>query len=137
MAASYRDKLLRCPTCSTPMRSQASELAVVDVCPDCSGLWIDWFDGEIASVASSVGDLPPTPAATKRGGACPLCALALVATPYGDDAVVVLRCGGCAGAFVPRDAFEQLVREGPPRDPDEDEGGLIAHIVAWLRAHIG
>lgn len=137
MPAGYRDKVPSCPRCATPMRSQQSALAVVDICPDCSGLWIDWFDGEIAAVAGSLGGLPAGHAATSTGsGACPLCAVALVSAPYGDEAVVIERCGECAGAFIPRDAFEQLVREGPPSDPDEDEAGVIARIVGWLRAHI-
>lgn len=131
----YRQKPLLCPACSAPMGSQQSELAIVDLCPDCNGLWIDWFDGEIASVAAGVGGLPPAHVPTRAGGACPVCAVPLALAPYGDDAVDILRCGECAGAFVPRASYERLVLEGPPGDP-EDESGVLVRFVAWLKAHL-
>ena len=137
MTESYRDKPLLCPSCSTPMTSRQSELAVVDVCPDCNGLWVDWFDGEIATVAGSLDELPPAHVASRATGTCPLCATALVLLPYGDGAVEIFRCGECAGAFVPRRSFDHLVLEGPPSDPDEDEPSMIARFVAWLRAELG
>ena len=136
MTEGYRDKPLLCPACSAPMQSQSTDLAIVDICGDCSGLWIDWFDGEIASVAASVGGLPPSHVSTHAGGMCPLCGVPLTAAPYADDAVELLRCGECAGAFVPRPLYDRLVLEGPPDDSD-DESGVLARFVAWLRAHLG
>lgn len=111
--------------------------ATVDRCPDCGGLWIDWFDGEIASVASAV---PPAPAAARAapgetGRGCPDCRAELVPTRYPDDksGAELLRCGGCAGAFVPRASLQMVIALGPPGDRPREPRSRIAELLAELQ----
>ncbi len=38
---SYKDKLLPCPHCSKPMEKVEEIESVLDVCPDCEGMWCE------------------------------------------------------------------------------------------------
>lgn len=105
--------------------------ADVDVCGFCGGAWVDWFDGEVKSVATAVvaGELgrasqSPEPSGLRNEafatGACPRCSCQLVVERYVVRADVcggeqsqrtsvsqttgadLLRCEQCAGVFVPR-----------------------------------
>lgn len=95
--------------------------AMVDVCPSCQCVWIDWFDGEPPLVAAATGALPPAEASAEpaSAGVCPRCTLPLVAEKVADG-VQVLRCGECAGMLVPRSSLDALARladepAAPPR----------------------
>jgi Zn-finger nucleic acid-binding protein len=115
--------------------------ALVDVCPLCKGVWIEWFDGAIGDVAR---DMPPTSLPTAAAKSpqygCPACKRPLhdevaLERPY----VTVARCGECAGAFVARTAFDVLAEharppeEPPPPPPNEDDPSLYARLAAFLR----
>jgi Zn-finger nucleic acid-binding protein len=120
------------------MEERAVESALVDVCPTCKGVWIEWFDGEIGDVAR---DMPPPSAEVGATGAprngCPACKRELydevaLEKPY----VTVARCGECAGAFVTRAAIAVLAvhahaDETPPAG--EEEPTLYARLAAFLR----
>jgi Zn-finger nucleic acid-binding protein len=68
--------------------------AEVDVCGSCGGLWVDWFDGEVARVASEVlhgesarAARSSAPASALRNeafatGACPRCSRQLAVERY-------------------------------------------------------
>lgn len=49
----HRGIALRCPGCAKPMTAidLAEANAEVDVCEHCGGMWLDWFDGELRSLA--------------------------------------------------------------------------------------
>jgi len=150
----YRGSTVRCPACAAPMRVEPVPSAEVDVCDACEGLWIDWFDGEIqtlaveAEAARSDRVTPPTPLAPPvpggTGGApmCPRCQRGLTTELYRfSDAlegelvagVELLRCPECAGSFVPRAAAHLLLdRVREPRAMT-----LWEALVAAVRRLVG
>jgi Zn-finger nucleic acid-binding protein len=120
------------------MQEREASGVVVEVCPDCSGMWIDWFDGELATVAAQAGPLPRAGPHSERGnGACPKCRAHLEESRYSADGPVVFRCGECAGAFVSRDSVDRLVALGPVLDTLEHPSkpvwlALIDRLRHWL-----
>jgi Zn-finger nucleic acid-binding protein len=116
----YRRGALRCPECDEVLVERRLANAHVDLCPECQGIWIDWLDGDIASVAAEVGPLPRSRDEPRDGHNCPLCAAALDRTTLGHEAAVVFRCGSCAGAFVPRGSVDAIVE--PPNSDDDNRG---------------
>ena len=123
----YRLAVLRCPVCAEPMRREIMPSAELEVCDACEGLWIDWFDGDVSTVAVEAeaarvdrGTPLPKRAVPPVAGsrACPRCQHGLAAELYRfsdakhDDligGVEVLRCSDCAGAFVPRASAHLLL----------------------------
>ena len=120
----YRGVVVRCPGCGEPMRPEAVPSAEVDICDACGGLWLDWFDGDVPTLAAEaeraqVDRGTPIPAAPPQGpGICPRCVRALVADTYrfpdaapGEliDHVELLRCTECAGSFVSRSSAHLLL----------------------------
>ena len=136
---SYRSSARACPQCGAFMKEREARGVTVDVCPECSGLWIDWFDGDLATVASDTGRLPPAGHTTEPGpGTCPDCRIALGASRYREDGPAVLRCGECAGAFVSRDALDLLVAVGPSvQEATPERGSVWSQLVERLRSWLG
>jgi len=136
--ADYRDAPAACPICRTAMEQRLLSEATVDTCPQCRGLWVDWFDGELVAIVKesaplsfrATGDLP-------RDAACPRCTRALAREAFAG--VQLLRCGECAGSFVPRDAFNALLDLDPhalvrPEAPAEKKSAFerLLRAVAKL-----
>lgn len=154
----YRGAAARCPGCGETMHREATASAELDVCPACEGIWVDWFDGEVHTVAVEAEaarvergtPLPPPlgPAlhgdAARGSGACPRCARALTTELYRfldakDDELVtgveLLRCAECAGAFVPRGSAHLLLdRVRESRAPGVWEA-FRALISRWLQGN--
>jgi Zn-finger nucleic acid-binding protein len=123
----YRRAILRCPACGEPMRREVTTTAELEVCDACEGLWVDWFDGEVSTIAVEAeaarlnrGTPPPNRPSQPTSGsqACPRCGRALVPELYRfgdakhDDLIAgveLLRCADCAGAFVPRGSAHLLL----------------------------
>ena len=113
------------------MSTEAIGEADVDVCTACGGMWVDWFDGEVRQVATSVlageaerASRETSPTSSLRNenvatGACPRCMRQLAVERYVVRVDVgprsaertsvstttgadLLRCEECAGVFVPR-----------------------------------
>jgi Zn-finger nucleic acid-binding protein len=111
------------------MDPRAIDDAAIDVCPTCSGLWVDWFDGELRTVAVSVGDLAiPTAPFDAHPEGCPRCRRPLAPERWGRDEVELLRCAECAGAFVPRASLDALAASRPDEEPDSAWQRLFAII---------
>lgn len=138
-AQSYRQPAPRCPGCSTLMGARTAGEALVDVCPACRGVWLDWFDGDAPPVARELaplsrpshGLIEPTP----EGGHCPRCQAALYAEPYAaPTGPVIMRCGECAGTFVPRGAFDALaaLETGEAPEP-EAPAGFFRRLIEVVR----
>ena len=129
----YRLAIARCPLCAEPMRREVMPSAALEVCDACEGLWVDWFDGDVSTIAveaeaarvdrgTPLPRRPPSPPTGPR--TCPRCQTALVPELHrfsdakDDDligGVELLRCAECAGAFVPRGSAHLLLdraREG-------------------------
>ncbi len=143
----YRLAVLRCPACAEPMRREITPSAELEVCDACEGLWIDWFDGEVSTVAVEAEaarvdrgtPLPKRISGEIAGSrACPRCHHSLAPELYRftdakhDDpigGVEVLRCADCAGAFVPRASAHLLL----DRARQERRWTTWEAIVALLR----
>jgi Zn-finger nucleic acid-binding protein len=109
------------------MRCEAVPSAEIDVCDGCEGLWIDWFDGEVHTLAVEAesaraerGTPPPGMFAPAGAAAptCPRCHAALAPELYrfgdaSDDELVtgveLFRCPECAGSFIPRPSAHLLL----------------------------
>ena len=135
------------------MRCEAVPSAEIDVCDSCGGLWVDWFDGEVRTLAVEAEaarvdrGLPPPGVVVdaRRGGgssACPRCLRTLTPELHRfDDAserelvsgVELLRCTECAGSFVPRASAHLLLdRVREPRAMT-----LWEALVAVLKRLVG
>ena len=139
MTAEYREPPLPCPGCGGSLEPRTVNDAVVDRCPDCGGLWADWFDGPLPQLVSS--DEGRGRGATGAGpDACPRCRrpLAREALPAISPASHLARCPECAGVFVPRDAFEALLALPEPAEPPPAEPpSALARLLRVLRQLIG
>jgi hypothetical protein len=109
-----------------PLREQT-----VERCATCGGIWAEWFDGPLADIARGVRDRSAISEAAGGTSACPACRRPLEAEPIEGTDGVVLRCGECAGAFVPRRSFEALLSTRP--EGRADDGGRVARLLAVLR----
>jgi Zn-finger nucleic acid-binding protein len=126
-----------CPGCGGFLEPQALDDVEIDVCTDCRGIWFDWFDGELTSLArrleASTAPARATVITRAREHPCPRCFEELGADlVHGTE---VLRCASCAGAFVDRAGAEALGRVSPSSEsPSEVKG--FARLAAWLREHL-
>lgn len=140
---------MRCPGCGEVMRAESVPSAEVDVCDACGGLWIDWFDGDVPTLAAEAeavrverGTPVPPVAGSSAHGLCPRCVRALAPDVYrfpdtqaGDliPHVDLLRCEECAGSFVSRPSAHLILdRANSPRTV-----GLWQAIVELLRRLVG
>lgn len=127
------------------MAAEAIGEAEVDVCTACGGMWVDWFDGEVRQVATTVlageaarasRETPPTSSLRNENlatGACPRCMRQLAVERYvvrvdvGPRAASrtsvstttgadLLRCEECAGVFVPRTSAALLATLPPDEE---------------------
>ncbi|MCA9624877.1 MAG: zf-TFIIB domain-containing protein [Myxococcales bacterium] len=121
--AHYRSTALRCPACDEILEEQLRGQTQVDICPRCQGLYLDWHDGEIATVVDEVGSLP-RPRGGVDGGRweCPHCAVPMDYEAIEERDVTIRRCGTCAGVFLTRQAFDLLSPVPEPPDDEEPAG---------------
>jgi Zn-finger nucleic acid-binding protein len=112
----YRHGMLRCPECGDTLAEEALVGAHIDRCAACGGVWVDWMDGDLATVSAEVASLgrrgraaagPAAGDAASRS--CPRCHGALDAMHERGLGGLFFRCGSCVGAFVPRGSLEALV----------------------------
>jgi hypothetical protein len=143
----YRGTVAKCPACETMMEERGAADVMVDVCPNCRGLWIDWFDGDTVEVAAKAAPLSVrAPVAIDPAKAlCPRCIRPLsftshaiheghVSGPIMGVGPVLLRCGECGGSFVPRTVFDELLELGASADVEAQPDSPFAKLVAVLRA---
>ena len=121
----YREAALACPSCADLLEPKEVGESVIDVCPTCAGIWVDWFDGELDAMVKGGRSAPRDEDREGLGaGACPRCGRALDAELYLDSGVPIRRCGECSGAFVSHASATALTKI---------ESGLLARLVAVLR----
>jgi len=117
MAQPYRNAHLVCPLCAADLEATQVGEATIDVCPQCQGIWVDWFDGDLPSIAREVR-LKGAEAGQGGDSRCPLCREALAAEVHLE--AEVLRCAACSGVFVPRPSVDVLLEARDPSEPKED-----------------
>lgn len=119
----YRSESLQCPTCPDLLRAIPLGGVIVDVCDGCGGVWFDWFDGDVPSLAVEISQQARAPSGAPAEGclACPRCGVALHDESFQGQGPGVLRCPSCQGIFVPHGALAPLAAlaslpEDAPRD---------------------
>jgi len=155
-APGYRGIAVRCPGCAESMAVESVGDADVDVCSACGGMWVDWFDGEVRQVATTVmareGSRPPPPPSPPRNemvatGACPRCSRQLAVERYvvrvGVDGrglsqttgADLLRCEECAGVFVARTSAALLATLPPDEaaPPSSTGANAVLEPLPWQR----
>ncbi len=134
MAEAYRDAPVACPGCDARMEAYPLLGSTIDVCPECAGVWADWFDGELAAIAREAPALRSRGPSRSGTAACPRCQRPLEGEPIpGPGDYGLFRCAECVGAFVPRGSFEALIAAATPA-PVAPEPIAFARLVALLRA---
>jgi hypothetical protein len=132
---SYREQALTCPACSETLDPKQVGEAVIDVCPACGGIWVDWFDGELAEMVRGAPLVKGAGIPAKPGrSSCPRCQRPLDAETYLESGGDILRCADCAGAFVPRDAARRIANAGPEGPPPASDAlsRLSAVLQRWF-----
>jgi len=128
----YRASSLRCPRCGALLEAAGAGEAIVDVCPGCGGVWVDWFDGDLAAVMKQAPTLIPGEARGQGGNqACPRCQCALAWETYLETGAELLRCGECAGAFVPQSSLDALQKAS---EPAGEQGNFWKRLRAILKS---
>lgn len=135
--AAYRQNQPLCPACSQPLESLDTQApqAVVDVCKQCGGVWLDWEDGDFTDLARQIPPVASRTLARDGLGECPRCHRELLVEVFRDVAEV-LRCGECAGAFVPYASIGKLSESTPAADIEEAPRGFWARVIAALKTDL-
>ncbi|MCK4753113.1 MAG: rhomboid family intramembrane serine protease [Planctomycetes bacterium] len=119
---------MKCPFCSKQLKQVKSKSAVVDVCPDCGGIWFD--SGELADFANALSQSEKITARgrksleQKKGKSlfkinekvrvCPKCNTELSKFNYASDSNIILdKCTGCGGIWA--------------------DGGEVQHVAGYLK----
>lgn len=138
MSNQYRSAPPPCPLCGSSMEDRAASDAVVDVCTECHAVWIDWFDGDIATVASDVHVVKTIPVRVSDKHPCPRCRTELVSEKLYRTGPHVFRCSDCSGVLVPSAALDDVVALGPAdQRGDTVDNGPLARILMKLRKVFG
>ncbi len=138
----YRNAPAKCPACQDLMEARSLSEAMVDTCPRCRGLWVDWFDGELISVVKESAPLSfrPTVDVDPTRCRCPRCDRVLMPETF-SGSILLLRCEECAGCFVPREAFTALMELELPAhsrlDPDPQKKSAFARLLEAIRRFVG
>jgi Zn-finger nucleic acid-binding protein len=111
----YREDVARCPRCAVDMEAIPVGEETIDACPRCGGVWLDWYDGDVAVLVEGLGRPPRGPVGgPAERPTCPRCRMALTAEDARGE-TLVWRCRGCAGTFVPEESFAGVTAPDPPR----------------------
>jgi Zn-finger nucleic acid-binding protein len=132
----YRVSTPLCPVCREALEQQTigAASAIVDLCAKCGGVWIDWEDGDLTALAREVPATAGRELPRSGPGACPRCN-----RPLGIELFLgvaeVLRCGDCAGAFLPYPSIGKVAASTPADERDErGEDGFWKRVSGRLRA---
>jgi Zn-finger nucleic acid-binding protein len=140
--AAYRETPARCPVCAVAMELRDAGESVVDVCPTCRGLWLDWLDGDTRSVTELAMPLslradPPITTSPR----CPRCEVALTRQSSTPGRPGLWRCGQCAGTFLPRSMVDTVLAWDAEYEDEplkkEDPSSPLARLLRALRALFG
>lgn len=145
----YRGTVAKCPACGTPMDERGAADVMVDVCPTCRGLWIDWFDGDTVDVAMKAAPLSMrAPVAIDPSKTfCPRDQQPLAFSnhalhteasgPITGHGPMLLRCGECGGSFVPRTVFDELLELATHPEGEAEPNTPFGKLLAVLRRIFG
>ncbi|MHC4483208.1 MAG: rhomboid family intramembrane serine protease [Planctomycetota bacterium] len=115
---------MKCPFCSNRLRQVKSESAIVDICPNCKGVWFD--SGEFADLAKTLEqsnqisaqkiklykrrDVRALHTVEEKDKFCPKCGKKLRKFNYSYDSNVFLdKCPACGGIWADRGEVAAIV----------------------------
>jgi len=108
-----------------------AESAAVDVCDQCGGVFLEFFDGEPGSLARGVLEhLEQVSDAGESGTpTCPDCGLPMSSMRYMKTGPRLARCGNCMGVYVTARQLQPLAEfvPGVRRTLLQRLRGLIIH----------
>ena len=101
--------------------AQLSKDAELDWCDACGGVYIDWMDGTLTRLATTVR--PPKSVQDKSTelpdeASCAACNATMVRDSVEPD-LALLRCTACFGCFVPRTTWQSFMTERPEANGSE------------------
>jgi Zn-finger nucleic acid-binding protein len=138
VSAGYRETSLACPACGDVLEPREVDSAVIDVCAACGGIWVDWFDGDLVVMVRGAPALSGARLPDQPGSAsCPRCRRPLDAERYLESQAEILRCGDCAGAFVPRASVSAIVMLEPQDEEPEAKQDPLARLALVLKRWLG
>jgi Zn-finger nucleic acid-binding protein len=137
MSAGYRETALSCPACKETLDPKEVGDAIIDVCPGCAGIWVDWFDGDLVVMVRGAPAVPGARLPERAGSAgCPRCHRPLAGEQYMESKAEILRCEDCAGAFVPRSSVNAILVLDPEHKdtavPPDALGRLAETLKRWF-----
>lgn len=112
----------------------------VDLCQECSGVFLDFFDGDPSILARALGShLNDNSLVTgfqhySEHLACPDCKATFNSSLYGGDGPSLFRCPTCAGVFLTRRQFRELAAYRETTYCDEDTGDWFSKLVTAIRS---
>lgn len=107
--------------------------SLIDVCPQCRWVFIEFFDGEPVAIARELrqvlagSDPPSLPDAPIR---CPDCEVVADIVPFENGGPPLWRCGSCAGILATPATLRALASYEPPRTTLPD--GFLDRVVRAL-----
>ena len=111
-----------------PVASQGDEPVDVDVCAECGGAILEFFDGEASHVAREAlrrGQDARQPMAEPPADlSCPDCEAPMQPAPYLGDGPVVARCAECLCLFATPTDLKRLASYAQEREAE----GLLPRI---------
>ena len=124
---------MRCPNCATVelvRRKVVNSDVMLDVCPQCKGLWFQ--RGQLERVLpKAVPKLAVPPDAKPGHRACPACQQPMHAFDYPGTLVVIDMCQSCLGLWVDAGELREIrvVRAALASKGDLPPSGLKAEIL--------
>lgn len=129
----FRSVAPLCPGCGALLEGTNLFEARVERCTACGGAWLDALDPPLEGAPQSARDLR----LRERSGACPRCERELAPARLG--AGNAFSCASCAGVFVPRGSFADVLGEAksgtmPPPRPNHVRVLAVLRALARLEA---
>lgn len=112
----------------------------IDLCPECSGVFLDFFDGDPSILARTLrshlndDSLAPGFRHFSDKIACPDCEATLNSSLYGGNGPSLFRCPTCAGVFLTKRQFRELAAYEETAYSDEHEDDWFSKLVAAIRS---
>lgn len=134
----YRASALRCPSCSALLEEVGAGDALIDICRQCRGIYLDWFDGEprelVQHVVTPLGVLGLGAEPKALPGPCPRCAVPLHVELFENRGPWIHRCQGCQGVYLDFASAELLATTASPDPPKDEAAGPLSRLATAVRA---
>jgi uncharacterized Zn finger protein len=131
--SAYRD-YLACPHCRSEMHVRSAGDTVIELCPRCGGVYLDWTDGDPKAVLRDNDFAAPEHPGETAQGPCPKCKTPL-AVELLDERCTAHRCANCFGLFLPASSITQLQLATDESSKADD--GWLSQLKRALQTILG